>query len=59
MNEQLISHFKIWATVGIADFFSTGLDEYNVMASIFMHFCGGLASLSVAYIHIKNSKKRK
>lgn len=58
MNEQLISHLKIWGTVAIADLVSTGVDEYNVIASIFMHLCGGIASLSVAWFHIyKKSKK--
>lgn len=54
--EQLASHLKIWGTVGIANFASTSLDEYNMMASIFMHICGGLGSLIVAYIHFKNKK---
>jgi len=55
--EQLTSHIKIWGTVGIANLASTSLDEYNVMASIFMHICGGIGSLIVAYIHFKNKSK--
>ena len=55
--EQLTSHIKIWGTVGIANLASTTLDEYNVMASIFMHICGGIGSLIVAYIHFKTKTK--
>lgn len=58
MEEQLLTHAKIWGTIAVVHITSTGMDDYNVLASIFVQVCGGIASLSVAWWHIyKKSKK--
>lgn len=51
MNEQLIEHFKIWGTLGVAQM-TASISSANDLASIFALFCGGLASLAIAWWHI-------
>ena len=51
MNEQLIEHFKIWGTLGVAQM-AASISSANDLASIFALLCGGLASLAIAWWHI-------
>ena len=45
MNTQLLEHFKIWGTLGVAQM-TASISSANELASIFALLCGGVASSS-------------
>ncbi len=57
MNDLIFSNIKIWSIVGAVEL--TGkLAEYDLMTSIFVQTCGGLASLAIAWSHIQKGRKK-
>ena len=57
MNEFLFSQAKVWGIVGLVEL-TTQLSQYDIIMSIFVQFCGGIASLAIAYSHIKRGNKK-
>ncbi len=54
--DHLTGHFKILLTMAATQATGMTLADYNVVASIFAYACGGIASICVAYHHLKKVK---
>jgi len=57
MNDQAEAQLKIWSVTLATFITSFSLEEWNVLASIFALFCGGISSLAIAYWYIFKKNK--